>query len=81
MEWIDGEKGPWAGSEGIDMVSLGLKCSVDQLLNTGLFHADPHRGNLLKEVKITLTYLRMYAIQCISVRTYAYSIYILFYYK
>ena len=43
MEWIDGEKGPWKGKEGIDMVSLGLKCSVDQLLNTGLFHADPHR--------------------------------------
>lgn len=43
MEWIDGEKGPWMGKEGLDMVSLGLKCSVDQLLNTGLFHADPHR--------------------------------------
>lgn len=37
MEWIDGEKGPWAGAQGIDMVSLGLKCSVDQLLNTGTF--------------------------------------------
>lgn len=76
MEWIDGKKGPWDGSQGIDMVSLGLKCSVDQLLNTGtwqqylfslyhlfhvlssqsecypsigLFHADPHRGNLLRE--------------------------------
>jgi len=35
MEWIDGEKGPWEGSLGIEMVSLGLKCSVDQLLNTG----------------------------------------------
>jgi len=35
MEWIDGEKGPWEGTQGIDMVSLGLKCSVDQLLNTG----------------------------------------------
>lgn len=39
MEWVDGVKGPWGGSEGIKMVSLGLKCSVDQLLNTGLFHA------------------------------------------
>ncbi len=44
MEWVNGEKGPWKGKEGLDMVSLGLKCSVDQLLNTGLFHADPHRG-------------------------------------
>jgi predicted unusual protein kinase regulating ubiquinone biosynthesis (AarF/ABC1/UbiB family) len=48
MEWVNGEKGPWKGKEGLDMVSLGLKCSVDQLLNTGLFHADPHRGNLLR---------------------------------
>ena len=38
MEWIDGEKGPWEGSLGIDMVSLGLKCSVDQLFNTGEKH-------------------------------------------
>ncbi len=36
MEWIDGEKGPWKGEVGIEMVSLGLKCSVDQLLSTGM---------------------------------------------
>lgn len=48
QEWIEGEKGPWIGESGIDMVSLGLKCSVDQLLNTGFFHSDPHRGNLLR---------------------------------
>ena len=40
MEWIDGEKGPWSGTTGIEMVSLGLKCSVDQLLNTGA--SPPH---------------------------------------
>ncbi|KAG7363890.1 ABC1 family-domain containing protein [Nitzschia inconspicua] len=48
QEWIDGEKGPWPGDDGIKMVRIGLKCSVDQLMTTGLFHADPHRGNLLK---------------------------------
>lgn len=48
MEWVEGEKGPWPGEEGIEMVQIGLKCSVDQLMTTGLFHADPHRGNLLK---------------------------------
>ena len=48
QEWVDGEKGPWTGTEGLDMVRIGLRCSVDQLLHTGLFHADPHRGNLLK---------------------------------
>jgi len=39
MSWVDGEKGPWPGQDGIDMVSIGLRCSVDQLMNTGLFHA------------------------------------------
>jgi len=49
MEWVDGTKGPWEnGDDGIKMVRNGLKCSVDQLMTTGLFHADPHRGNLLK---------------------------------
>jgi predicted unusual protein kinase regulating ubiquinone biosynthesis (AarF/ABC1/UbiB family) len=48
MEWVEGQKGPWEGQAGIDMVRIGLKCSVDQLMHTGLFHADPHRGNLLR---------------------------------
>jgi len=39
MEWIDGEKGPWEGDDGIDMVRIGLRCSVDQLMTKGLFHA------------------------------------------
>lgn len=48
MEWVDGIKGPWSDKAGIEMVRIGLRCSVDQLMHTGLFHADPHRGNLLK---------------------------------
>ena len=47
MEWVDGEKGPWNGNDGIDMVRIGLRCSVDQLMVTGLFHGDPHRGKSL----------------------------------
>ena len=39
QEWVDGEKGPWPDDEGIKMVRIGLKCSVDQLMTTGLFHA------------------------------------------
>jgi hypothetical protein len=39
QEWVDGDKGPWPGGEGIKMVRIGLKCSVDQLMTTGLFHA------------------------------------------
>lgn len=42
MEWVDGVKGPWQ-DKGISMVRTGLKCSVNQLMSTGLFHADPHR--------------------------------------
>ena len=57
MEWVDGEKGPWDGDEGLQMVQLGLKCSVDQLMTTGLFHADPHRGNLLKTKNGQLAFL------------------------
>lgn len=51
MEWVDGTKGPWKGEDGIDMVRIGLRCSTDQLLRSGLFHADPHRGNLLRTPK------------------------------
>jgi predicted unusual protein kinase regulating ubiquinone biosynthesis (AarF/ABC1/UbiB family) len=37
--WVNGEKGPWPGQNGINMVRIGLRCSVDQLMTTGLFHA------------------------------------------
>lgn len=37
MEWVDGTKGPWPGEDGIKMVRIGLRCSVDQLMTTGLF--------------------------------------------
>ena len=38
-EWVEGEKGPWLNTEtGKDMIRIGLRCSVDQLLNTGFFH-------------------------------------------
>ena len=33
MEWVEGEKGPWPGDEGIKMVRIGLRCSVDQLVS------------------------------------------------
>lgn len=49
QEWVEGQKGPWPGEDGIKMVQLGLKCSVDQLMTTGLFHADPHRGEYVMQ--------------------------------
>jgi len=58
MEWVDGEKGPWKGQDGIDMVRIGLRCSVDQLMTTGLFHSDPHRyATLVSEEALLLTFL------------------------
>ena len=56
MEFVEGIKGPWAiGGE--RMLTLGLQCSVLQLLGTGYFHSDPHRGNLLQSPTGDLVYL------------------------
>ena len=30
---------------------LGIRCSLSQLLETGVLHADPHGGNLLRGVR------------------------------
>ena len=57
MDWVEGVKGPWMGEIGIEMVRIGLRCSVDQLMHTGLFHADPHRGNLLKTPDSKLAFI------------------------
>ena len=47
MSWQEGEKGPWPGLDGIEMVRIGLRCSVDQLMNTGLFHAGKIRNRYI----------------------------------
>jgi len=56
MEFVDGIKGPWAKG-GEKMLTVGLQCSVVQLLGTGFFHSDPHRGNLLQTSNGDLAYL------------------------
>ena len=53
MEWIDGTK--LTNIEGVknlginpdEMIEIGVQCSLEQLLEHGFFHADPHPGNLL----------------------------------
>lgn len=63
MEWIDGVKLTnldavrQLGIDPDDMVSVGVNCSLQQLLEHGFFHADPHPGNLLALADGRLAYL------------------------
>ncbi|MEB3263979.1 MAG: AarF/ABC1/UbiB kinase family protein [Synechococcus sp.] len=63
MEWIDGVKltnlqaVQALGVDPDDMVSVGVDCSLQQLLEHGFFHADPHPGNLLALADGRLAYL------------------------
>ena len=63
MEWFDGVKLTNLDSVkrlGIDpneMVEIGVNCSLQQLLEHGFFHADPHPGNLLALPDGRLCYL------------------------
>lgn len=63
MEWIDGTK--LTNIEGVkklgidpdEMIDIGVQCSLEQLLEHGFFHADPHPGNLLALEDGRLCYL------------------------
>ncbi|MFM1800301.1 MAG: hypothetical protein RLZZ117_2579 [Cyanobacteriota bacterium] len=63
MEWIDGVKLTnleAVKAIGVDpdaMVNIGVNCSLQQLLEHGFFHADPHPGNLLALADGRLAYL------------------------
>jgi len=63
MEWIDGvkltnlEAVRSMGVDPDDMVEVGVNCSLQQLLEHGFFHADPHPGNLLALEDGRLCYL------------------------
>ena len=47
-EWIEGEKLAASPPDVINRLTpVGIECFLCQLLDTGLFHADPHPGNLL----------------------------------
>lgn len=58
MEWIDGTKLVDLQSEDTSRDSLlliekGIECTLSQLLETGVLHADPHGGNLWKVAEQT----------------------------
>ncbi|MEB3266873.1 MAG: AarF/ABC1/UbiB kinase family protein [Cyanobacteriota bacterium] len=63
MEWIEGVKLTnldavrALGIDPDDMVNVGVNCSLQQLLEHGFFHADPHPGNLLALADGRLAYL------------------------
>jgi predicted unusual protein kinase regulating ubiquinone biosynthesis (AarF/ABC1/UbiB family) len=63
MEWIDGvkltnlEAVKAIGVDPDEMVNIGVNCSLQQLLEHGFFHADPHPGNLLALADGRLAYL------------------------
>ncbi|WP_028953230.1 AarF/ABC1/UbiB kinase family protein [Synechococcus sp. CC9616] len=63
MEWIEGvkltnlEAVRELGIDPDDMVQVGVNCSLQQLLEHGFFHADPHPGNLLAIADGRLCYL------------------------
>nr|PNR35367.1 hypothetical protein PHYPA_023267 [Physcomitrium patens] len=47
--WIEGEKLSQSTADDVgDLVNIGVICYLKQLLDTGLFHADPHPGNLIR---------------------------------
>jgi aarF domain-containing kinase len=63
MSWIDGrhlvgldDKNKTLSSD-LPIVEQGIRSTLNQLLVTGLLHADPHSGNILKTDKGRLAYL------------------------
>ncbi|MDE0647735.1 MAG: AarF/ABC1/UbiB kinase family protein [Synechococcus sp. SB0662_bin_45] len=63
MEWMEGIKLTQVnevqalGLDPEDMINVGVNCSLEQLLEHGYFHADPHPGNLLALADGRIAYL------------------------
>ncbi|XP_020108691.1 uncharacterized aarF domain-containing protein kinase At1g79600, chloroplastic [Ananas comosus] len=63
MDWVDGVKLNQhqaiekQGLKLLDLVNIGIQCSLRQLLEYGYFHADPHPGNLLATPEGKLAFL------------------------
>ena len=63
MEWIEGTKLTEIaairrqGLDPVEFISVGFQCSLQQLLEGGFFHADPHPGNILVTPEGRLAYL------------------------
>lgn len=61
MTWLEGEKlirkDATVSATDLPLVQLGIQCTLSQILETGVLHADPHGGNLLKGPGGKLAYL------------------------
>eukprot|EP00980_Cylindrotheca_fusiformis_P006674 scaffold1391_cov123-Cylindrotheca_fusiformis.AAC.12 len=58
MEWIDGTQlvdlqTESSAQESLALIEQCIDCTLSQLLDTGVLHADPHGGNLLKVTETT----------------------------
>eukprot|EP00596_Hydrurales_sp_CCMP1899_P003662 CAMPEP_0119053258 /NCGR_PEP_ID=MMETSP1177-20130426/74319_1 /TAXON_ID=2985 /ORGANISM="Ochromonas sp, Strain CCMP1899" /LENGTH=820 /DNA_ID=CAMNT_0007033169 /DNA_START=102 /DNA_END=2561 /DNA_ORIENTATION=+ len=61
MTWLEGEKlikkDATVSLADLGLVQLGIQCTLSQILETGILHADPHGGNLLKGPEGKLAYI------------------------
>mmetsp|Transcript_17319 Transcript_17319/g.30923 ORF Transcript_17319/g.30923 Transcript_17319/m.30923 type:complete len:842 (-) Transcript_17319:136-2661(-) len=69
MEWVDGSKlrsasdgskdklSAEADADNLRLVEVGVRCSLEQMLEEGFYHADVHPGNLLRMKDGRLAYL------------------------
>eukprot|EP00217_Crustomastix_stigmatica_P014114 CAMPEP_0183813096 /NCGR_PEP_ID=MMETSP0803_2-20130417/52442_1 /TAXON_ID=195967 /ORGANISM="Crustomastix stigmata, Strain CCMP3273" /LENGTH=205 /DNA_ID=CAMNT_0026057949 /DNA_START=21 /DNA_END=635 /DNA_ORIENTATION=+ len=61
MSWVEGEKlvgeDAAVGARDLPLLRLGIACTLSQLLEHGVMHADPHGGNLLRTPDGRLAYL------------------------
>ncbi|KAL4853347.1 putative aarF domain-containing protein kinase [Chlorella vulgaris] len=48
---------PGGTSDDLRLVEVGVRCSLEQMLEDGFYHADPHPGNLLRTPDGKLAYL------------------------
>ena len=47
-----------AGGQGdLELVEVGVRCSLEQMLEEGFYHSDPHPGNLLHTEDGRLAYI------------------------
>ncbi|GMH35671.1 hypothetical protein BSKO_03539 [Bryopsis sp. KO-2023] len=46
-----------ARSQLLGLIQMGVECSLSQLLETGVMHADPHPGNIMRSSKGAIVYL------------------------